>query len=337
MSLFQDFKRWITMWALTFAFTFPTVEYPRKILHYLQLFLFRSRSSWIHKEELYGHWIAEDLKKNAKREALSDRISEANVILLWIPGGGFRFDLGKLYTSTFATWIRALEADKGIKSMVFVAKYRHGPEHLFPAAMDDVAKTYDWLVNNLQIDPKKIIIGGDDAGVAIALDTLFIKIPSNQKPIGFICASPYIGLEAGGESWRANLGQDIINEKVISRMENCYMGPEKEDEYDSDKEEEKDTNERKLRPFGYLSRNVEFASFLPSRLLVLLGGKEVLLDEGGILASRARGSGVQVMVIQEPSGVHLWSMLPDIFIKDQHAKQSVIDRFVQFIAETIKH
>lgn len=38
-------------------------------------------------------------------------------------GGGFRFDLGPLYTPTFSTWIRALEADKNIKSMIFVAKY----------------------------------------------------------------------------------------------------------------------------------------------------------------------------------------------------------------------
>lgn len=44
-------------------------------------------------------------------------------IISWLLGGGFRFDLGKLYTPTFATWIRALEADKNIKSMVFVADY----------------------------------------------------------------------------------------------------------------------------------------------------------------------------------------------------------------------
>ncbi|KAI7905512.1 Alpha/Beta hydrolase protein [Cokeromyces recurvatus] len=334
MSLFHDFKRWITIWLLTFSFSFPIVTYSRRIIHYLQLFLFRSRSDWIHIEEPYGYWIAEDLKKNVKREALMDRISEANVILLWIPGGGFRFDLGRLYTSTFTTWIRALEADKGIKSMIFVANYKHGPENRFPSAINDIARTYDWLIHILQIHPKKIIIGGDDAGVAIALDTLFTKIPSNQKPAGFICASPYTGLEAGGDSWRANLGQDIINEKSITCMENAYMGPENEDEYDSDEEEEK---ERQLRPFGYLRNTVELGSFLPSRLLLYLGGKEVLLDEGGLLASRARSSGVQVIVVQEPSGAHLWSMLPDIFIKDLSIKQNAIDRFVEFISETIQY
>lgn len=50
------------------------------------MFLFNSRSKWIHHESPYGYWIAEDLQMNAKREALQDRISEANVIIFWIPG-----------------------------------------------------------------------------------------------------------------------------------------------------------------------------------------------------------------------------------------------------------
>jgi acetyl esterase/lipase len=174
----------------------------------------------------------------------------------------------------------------------------------------------------MNIDPKKIIIGGDDAGVAIALDTLLIKIAPDQRPAGMICASPYTGLEAGGESWRANLGEDIINENAVTRMEDAYLGPDQDEaEYESD-----------LRPFGYLKNTVELGSFLPSRLLVYLGGKEVLLEEGGLLASRARNSGVQVMVVQEPSGVHLWSMLPDILIKEDHSRQNAIDRFVEFVS-----
>ncbi|CAO3610782.1 unnamed protein product [Mucor fragilis] len=331
MSLYQDFKNWITIWVLTFAFSFPKADTPRRAIHYLQMFLYRSRSGWIHKEESRGHWIAEDLKRNAKREAIADRISEANVVFLWIPGGGFRFDLGGLYTPTFATWIRALEADKNIKSMVFVADYERGPEKLFPTAVNQIADTYNWLTNTLNIDPKKIIIGADDAGAAIALDALFIKIPSDQKPAGMICASPYTGLEAGGESWRANLGQDIINENSMTRMELAYLGPEK-----NDSDDESDDGTPEVSPFVYLREHVQLGSFLPSRMLFLLGGKEVLLDEGGLLASRARSSGIQVVVVQEPSGAHLWSMLPDVFIKDPSVKQYMLDRFVDFVAGTIK-
>lgn len=83
--MFLEFKRWVTTWALTFAFSFPTVNYPRRVIQFLQLFFYRARTDWIHKEK-FGYWIAEDLKKNAKREAIQDRISEANLILLWVPG-----------------------------------------------------------------------------------------------------------------------------------------------------------------------------------------------------------------------------------------------------------
>lgn len=87
MSYFSDFKRWIVTWALTFAFTFPKAHQPRRVIRLLSWFLFGARSSWVHVDEgKHGHWIAEDLKKNAKREAIQDRISEANVIILWIPG-----------------------------------------------------------------------------------------------------------------------------------------------------------------------------------------------------------------------------------------------------------
>ena len=215
-----------------------------------------------------------------------------------------------------------------------VLKYNieHGPENLFPVAVNQVAETYKWLTNTLNIDPKKIIIGADDVGAAIALDTLFIKIPSQQRPAGMICASPYTGLEAGGESWRTNLGQDIINENSVNRMEYAYLGPEK-----NDSDDESDDEKPELSPFAYLRGDVQLGSFLPPRMLFFLGGKEVLLDDGGLLASRARSSGIQVVVVQEPSGIHLWSMLPDTMIKDPSVKQYMLDRLVEFVASTIKN
>lgn len=194
--------------------------------------------------------------------------------------------------------------------------------------MKDISETYNWMINELNIDPKKIILGGDDVGTAIGLETLLHKIDPALRPAGMIMASPYTGLEAGGESWRANLGSDILNENSITRMENCYLGPENE--------EEDNEYEDGLTPFAYLRESTQLGNMLPGRMLVYLGGKEVLLDEGGLIASRAARSGVQVVMVQEPSGIHLWPMFPDIFIKDQSARQNVIDRLVDFVAGTIK-
>lgn len=210
-----------------------------------------------------------------------------------------------------------------------------GREHLFPAAVKDIADTYDWLIHTLQIDPNKIIIGADDAGAAVALDALMLKIPSEFKPAAMICASPYIGLEAGGESWRNNLSKDILNEKAITHMENNYLKPEEENEDEDDYTVPEAKYEDGLSPFEYLKSDVEVGSCLPKRMLLFLGGQEVLLDEGGYLASKARQGGVQVVVVQEPTGKHLWSMLPDILAEETHVKQTVCDRLVEFVSNCI--
>ncbi|KAI8977269.1 Alpha/Beta hydrolase protein [Mycotypha africana] len=339
MSIFERLKRWLLVWILRFAFSFPNGAYARKAIHCLKKILFNTRSDWIQRHEPYGYWIAEDLQANSKKEALLDRISEADVIFFWIPGGGFRFNLGELYTPTFAKWMRALEADKNIKSMVFVSNYKLGPENIFPAAVDDIADAYGWLISTYQIVPRKIIIGADDAGVAIALDTLFTssKISIEQRPSAMICVSPYTGLEAGGESWRANLGEDLINEKAITYMELSYLGSQSEDVFDeNDDIDFSDKNPHQPKPFGYLPTTVDVGTFLPQHLLFFLGGKEVLLDEGGLLASRARSAGIQdVVVFQEPSGIHLWPLFAEYLIEDRSVEQNAINTFVDFVNRVV--
>ncbi|KAI8986973.1 Alpha/Beta hydrolase protein [Pilobolus umbonatus] len=318
--MWTRFKQWLTSWTLSFCLVFPNTSLARKMIHMLQVVFFKERLDWIVREPR-GYWVAEDLKKDAKREAISDRVSESDIIVLWIPGGGFRYDFGRFYTGTFATWIRALEADKRIKSMFFVADYTR--ENVFPAAVKDIAYTYEWLIETYNVDPSKIIIAGDDVGVAIVLDTLKLKIDKDKRPAGMICVSPYTGLEAGGESWRYNLGGDLINENAISRMEAAYLGPEGS-RYEDD-----------LLPFEYLDKEVQLGSFLPKKLLVYLGGKEVLLDEGGLFASRAMQTGVTVQVVQERSGIHLWPLFPDIFVNDITTRQNIIDKFTCFVNDIV--
>jgi acetyl esterase/lipase len=135
-----------------------------------------------------------------------------------------------------------------------------------------------------------------------------------------ICVCPYTGLEAGGESWRDNLGKDILNENSMTRMEECYLGPE-DSEYEGG-----------LSPFTYLDKSMVIGSFVPKRMLVYLGGKQVLLEEGGILASRAGSSGVQVMVVQEPSGIHLWPMFANDLVEDINVRQNAVDKLVEFVS-----
>ncbi|KAG0178270.1 hypothetical protein DFQ28_004758 [Apophysomyces sp. BC1034] len=317
MSFFWSLRRWLITFALRIAFTIPNQQHARRLVQIIGAFFFKYNSSWT-LSETRGIWVAEDIE-HAKREELEDRLSVSDVVILWIPGGGFRFSLASLYIQTFITWIRALEADKNLKCTILIAKYlllEFAPEHPFPAAIQDITSTYDWLVNTMHVPSQKIIWGGDDAGVAVALDTL--QRNHQYRPAGLICASPYTGLEAGGESWRDNIDKDFIRASAITRMEDSYITEDGE------------------QPFNYLSESVDLGSFLPRQMIVFVGGKEVLLDEAGMFAARARNGGVQVTMIQEPDQPHLWSMLGWRTVHDQHVWQNSIDRWVDFVANTVK-
>lgn len=139
----------------------------------------------------------------------------------------------------------------------------------------------------------------------------------NTPFAGAVFSSPYTGLEAGGESWRANGDVDYVTAAAIERMEESYIPSEGE------------------QPFRYLPSQVNMATCLPRKMLVIVGGNEVLLDEAGYLASRARDGGVQVTLLQSPDQIHLWSMLGPVVVDDRKALQNAIDHTVQFVADVV--
>jgi len=68
-------------------------------------------------------------------------------------------------------------------SVVIAPDYRLSPEHVFPAALDDVVDTIEYVYNNanqLGVDHNKIIVTGDSAGGGLALSAaLVIERDSN--------------------------------------------------------------------------------------------------------------------------------------------------------------
>jgi acetyl esterase len=85
--------------------------------------------------------------------------------LLYVHGGSFIF--GGLHTEDERCQLYASRAN----CVVLQVDYRLAPEHRFPAAFDDVMTALSWLVTNadsLGIDRRRIAIGGNSAGGALA-------------------------------------------------------------------------------------------------------------------------------------------------------------------------
>ena len=85
--------------------------------------------------------------------------------LVYYHGGGWT--MGDL--DTHDSLCRDL-ADEG-RCVVVSVNYRMGPEHRFPAAVDDVLAATRWLqaqAGNLGLDPQRFAVGGDSAGGNLA-------------------------------------------------------------------------------------------------------------------------------------------------------------------------
>lgn len=81
-------------------------------------------------------------------------------VVLYVHGGGFRI------LSKDSHWLMALAfARRGY--VVFNVNYRLAPKHRYPAALEDCADAYAWVVENAARfggDPSRLVLAGESAG-----------------------------------------------------------------------------------------------------------------------------------------------------------------------------
>lgn len=106
------------------------------------------------------------------------RDARARPVVMYVHGGGFRI------LSKDTHWIMALAfARRGY--VVINVSYRLAPRHPFPAAVDDVCRAYQWVVQNAARfggDPSRLVLAGESAGANLVTSLAVAACYQREEP-----------------------------------------------------------------------------------------------------------------------------------------------------------
>jgi acetyl esterase/lipase len=92
---------------------------------------------------------------------------------------------------------------------VYACEYRYMPEHKYPAGLDDVTWGWNYLVDELGLDPAKIIVVGESAGGTFAMALgVRLKREGRALPGGNVIMSGFLDVSCETPSYKYNLGVD---------------------------------------------------------------------------------------------------------------------------------
>lgn len=205
----------------------------------------------------------------------------ADRAVLYLHGGGYC--IGSITTH------RQLAADvsRAAAARVLLIDYRLGPEHRFPAAVDDATRACRYLIDS-GVRPTQTAIAGDSAGGGLTAATLLaLRDARAPLPAAGVCLSPWFDLTTSGASMQSKAAIDpIVQRESLQRMADAYLGAA-------------DPKTALASPlFADLTR-------LPP-LLVHVGTAEILLDDSTRFAEGARAADVDVTLEVWDDMVHVW-------------------------------
>ena len=213
---------------------------------------------------------------------------DGRIRILHLHGGG--------YTAGSIDTHRAYAGHLALASgaAVLVAGYRLGPEHVFPAALEDGVAAYRFVRDNGPDgagQAERLIIGGDSAGGGLTLAVLMaLRDAGDALPDGASLISPWADLVVDNETMRTKVKTDLLvaDKWLIACAEAYAWGADRADP-------------RMSPVFG------DFAGLPP--LDIQVGDAEVLLGDSLAVAEKAKDAGVSVNLDIYPDMQHIWQVL----------------------------
>lgn len=201
--------------------------------------------------------------------------------LFYLHGGAFLIGSPRMFRYAARQFARA-----GFD--VLTPAYRLAPEHVFPAALEDVLRAYRSLIESR---PGPVVIVGDSAGGGLAASLMLrIRDEGLRPPVAAALSSPWVDLAATGASARDNEDRDpLFTRKDILLGARAALG-------------------RQSARNPLASPIYADLSGLPP-MLVHVGADEALRDDSTRLVARAREAGVDAQLETWPCVPHAWQLM----------------------------
>jgi acetyl esterase/lipase len=214
-----------------------------------------------------------------------ERITPENAVadrrLLYLHGGGYVMGSPRSHRP-LAAWLAVAARARAI-----VADYRLGPEHRFPAALDDAEAVYRALLDE-GAAPERIVVAGDSAGGGLTLAlALRLKRSGLPQPAGWFAISPWADLTQSGRSYETKAETDpSLSREALNEYALAYLGG-------------LDAREPEASPvFG------DFEGVSP--VFIQTGSEEVLLSDSLTLADVLAHAKVDVRLEVWPEMIHVF-------------------------------
>ena len=201
--------------------------------------------------------------------------------MLYVHGGGYV--QGSLHSHRNLVH----EIARAMDGRVLNLDYRLGPEHPFPAAVEDMVAAWQALLDS-GINPQKASFGGDSAGGGLVVSALVSARDKGMVLPGCACCiSPWVDLVGTGQTMETKASIDpMVGREALTFFADLYM-----------------SGADPAQPLA--SPLYADLSGLPP-LLVQVGTAETLLDDSRRLVARARHAGTDATYVEWADMPHIW-------------------------------